>query len=744
MTKFFILTTLFLVFSIAAFAQTPAPTPPDKDDTDVVKISTSLIQVDATVLDKNGKIVKGLTADDFEIYENGKPQKITNFSFIELQPAKSNTTTEPVKRDKKSPLVPMTPTNLRPEQVRRTIALVVDDLGLSFGSVSKVKTALKKYVDEQMQPGDLAAIVRTGGGAGFLQQFTSDKTILYRAIEKLRWNPGGSGKISDFPTADPSDNGAPARDPDKNLPDEVQQNIREQQARSKEASRAAQNLYNSYREDVYTVASLAAVDYVVKGMGELPGRKALVLFSEGFALYDFDNGIKKPNPRLMANFQRLTEQANRASVIIYAMDTRGVVNAMMLNGEDNFEDLNRAGGTNAIEQVAIGRSTDLFETQQGLRELARTTGGFAVINNNNLGKGIERVLNDQSGYYLIGYEPDEETFNAKTSRFNKLEVRLKKPDLRVRYRSGFFGIEDKTLEAIPKSPAQQMLAALTSPFNSSAINLNLSTFLASDAKDNAVIRSIINIDAKDLSFTPTADGKRKANIDVVAVTFGETGESVEKFSKNYTITLTEEQYQVVLKHGFIYDLPVPVKKNGVYQFRIAVRDSATDKIGSASNLVQVPKLSKDFALSGIVLEIVNPQNSLVTAIIPGSRGKSDEDQMLNQSDIYQNMALRKFKRRTAIRYGYLIYNAKLDPQESAPLQVQTKLFSDGKLVFETTPKVINTTGQTDLRHLENIDSLMLGSDLPAGDYILQVIVTDTAGRGKNRSVSQWIDFQIAE
>jgi len=162
MTRFIILTTVSILFSIAAFAQTPTPTGV-KDDTDVVKISTSLIQVDATVLDKDGKIVKGLTADDFEIYENGKPQKITNFSFIELQPAKSNTTTEPVKRDKKSPLVPMTPTNLRPEQVRRTIALVVDGK-LVFETTPKVikttgQTDLRhlENIDSLMLGSDLPA-----------------------------------------------------------------------------------------------------------------------------------------------------------------------------------------------------------------------------------------------------------------------------------------------------------------------------------------------------------------------------------------------------------------------------------------------------------------------------------------------------------------------------------------------------------------------------------------------------------
>ena len=81
------------------------------------------------------------------------------------------------------------PQDAPPEQIRRTIALVVDDLSLSFESAYQTQKALKKFVDEQMQDGDLVAIIRTGAGIGALQQFTSDKRILYAAIEKVKWNP---------------------------------------------------------------------------------------------------------------------------------------------------------------------------------------------------------------------------------------------------------------------------------------------------------------------------------------------------------------------------------------------------------------------------------------------------------------------------------------------------------------------------------------------------------------------------
>ena len=165
------------------------------DKEEVVRISVTLVQLDAVVTDKQGRLVTDLRSSDFEIYEDGRKQHITNFSFVSTQPeALPAAATEP---RSKAPLPPGPPTRLRPNQVRRTIALVVDDLGLSFESTAAVRDALKKFVDQQMQPGDLVAIIRTGAGMGALQQFTADKRELYAAIERVRWNMVGRGEDQD-------------------------------------------------------------------------------------------------------------------------------------------------------------------------------------------------------------------------------------------------------------------------------------------------------------------------------------------------------------------------------------------------------------------------------------------------------------------------------------------------------------------------------------------------------------------
>src|SRR5581483_7042064 len=150
----------------------------------VVRINVNLVQVDAVVTDSKGHPVKGLTPDDFEVFQDGQPQKITNFSYVEegvKVPSISATRNN-------EPSVPPPPVPLKKEQVRRSIVLVVDDLGLSLENMARVRAALKKFVDHEMQPGDLVAIVRTGAGVGALQQFTSDKRLLYAAMDRIKFS----------------------------------------------------------------------------------------------------------------------------------------------------------------------------------------------------------------------------------------------------------------------------------------------------------------------------------------------------------------------------------------------------------------------------------------------------------------------------------------------------------------------------------------------------------------------------
>lgn len=510
MKRFFPLFTLILLLPIFTFSQNPTPTPEDTED--VVKISTTLIQLDVTVTDKKGNPVRDLKPDEVEIYENGVKQDISNFTFISSVREKTVEAADPK--------IPNLPSKVRPEQIRRTIALVVDDLTLSFQSSYFVQRALKKYVDEQMQDGDLVAIIRTGAGIGALQQFTNDKRMLYAAIEKVRWNPVGSGEISAFSPLEPD------------LP--IDTNTA---ATSDDNDDSSVNDVNDFRESIFATGTLGAINYVVRGMKELPGRKSVMLFSDGFAIFNRGRNGLNQYSRVLDSLRRLVDAANRASVVIYTLDARGLV-APGLTAQD---DLSGKTATE-IEDAISDRRNKLFDTQEGLRYLASQTGGISIINNNDINKGIRRMLDDQS-YYLVGYEPDGEVFDPKKRRFNKIEVKINRKDVRVRYRSGFFGISDEEIAASPgkkQTPDQKILNALTSPFASNDVQLRLNAVFGNDEKQGSFIRSFLHVDADNIKFTDLPDGKKKAVIDILAVAFGDNGTAIDNISKRFTATVDEK------------------------------------------------------------------------------------------------------------------------------------------------------------------------------------------------------------
>ncbi|HBR58649.1 MAG TPA: hypothetical protein DEA22_14470, partial [Blastocatellia bacterium] len=286
---------LLTFFTAGANAQNPKPLPSPPDEGDVVKITTTLIQVDVTVTDKKGKIVTDLKPEEIQIFENGKKQEITNFSFISNIREKEENPAPP-SGDIAAPAPPAT---VKPDQVRRTLAFVVDDLTLSWESTNLVRHTLKKFVDEQMQPGDLVAIIRTAGGLGALQQFTTDKRLLYAAIEKVKWYPIGNGGISAF---------APiGADPIGNVAGLSEENTEEYEEFLRKS--------NEDREAIFSVGSLGAISYVVRGMSELPGRKSIVLLSDGFRLFEKDRFGMRSSGRVLDAVKQLIDDANRSAVV---------------------------------------------------------------------------------------------------------------------------------------------------------------------------------------------------------------------------------------------------------------------------------------------------------------------------------------------------------------------------------------------------------------------------------------------
>lgn len=723
-----------LHFSSVGFAQqqsaTPKPKPESSQqkpvsasqnpqgpgDVDVVKITTKLVQVDAVVTSKDGKPVTDLRLDEIEIREDGRPQKITHFSFVTSDPTAASPKPLPGP-DKNAPAPP--PVRLRPEQVRRTIALVVDDLGLSFESTHYVRRALKKFVDEQMQPGDLVAIIRTSGGIGALQQFTSDKRQLYAAIERVQWSLTGRAQIGAFaPIGTTSLTTDPA------------------------SAEAGNEELNQFREEIFSVGTLGALNYIVKGLRELPGRKSILLISDGLRIFNRDDPSR--SARVLQALLRLVDLANRASVVIYTMDARGL-QTLGLTAADSTAGMS----PEQVEEQLSSRRASFFDSQDGLNYLARQTGGIAIRNNNDLSSGLRRVLEDQKSYYLIGYRPDDSTFDRVTGRrkFHSLSLKVTRPGkFNVRMRNGFFGVSEEDTRPVAATPRERILNALVSPFGAAGVHLRLTSLFANDLKFGSIMRSLLHIEARDLTFTDEPDGWHRAEFDVLAVTFGDNGNVVDQVGKSHAIRIRGDTYERVLKEGFVYFVTVPIKKAGAYQLRVALRDRGSERVGSASQFVEVPDVKKKrIALSGVFVTGINP-----AALKTGESGKAAS--AINQpaaaegedlADPANSAAVRQFQRGGALQYGFVIYNARLDKATGRPqLHTQLRLFRDSKPVFTGEERPLDLNNEPDLKRLGVVGALRLGTDLIPGEYMLQVIVTDQLADEKHRISTQSIDFEI--
>lgn len=773
---------LLLCLWTAMISQSPASAqqepPPQEKPTDTVRITTNLVQIDAVVTDSNGKQVTDLHPEDFEVFEDNRLQTIKNFSYIRLQPTASaaststsgNKTAAATVVDKSAP--PPPPVRLRPEEVRRTIALVVDDLGLSWESTAFVRQALKKFVDQQMQPGDLVAIVRTGAGVGALQQFTADKRMLYAAIERIKFSFMGRAGISAFASIEDDSLDTLYKRPGlKGGKDGVDFSQPDPNLARLSPERGAREDENNYKEEIFSVGTLGALNFIVRGLRELPGRKSVVLLSDSLPLEISGAGSE----RILTALHQLTDLANRASVNIYTIDARGLP-TLNLAAQDNVPTLSsssasiddasnrwqdefsnrRNSGITAtkIEELLTQRGNDYFNSQSGLAYLALQTGGFFIHNNNDIGAGIKRVLDDQNGYYLIGYRPDESTFDPKTGarNFHKLTIRVKRPGLTVRSRSGFFGITTEEARPVRRTREAQLMAAITSPFASGALNLRLTSLFANDSAEGSVIRSLLYIDGKSLSFTDEPDGSHKAVVDLLAMTFGDDGVPIDQRSRTETIHARGDEYQDLLKNGLIFGINLPVKKAGAYQLRVAVRDATTESVGSASEFIEVPNLSQNrLTLSGIYLtshdarEAKRKSAATVNTAHPAApEGNATDSAKGEQPDSQTDPAVRRFLAGSALDYGVEIYNARQDNASGHPqLLTQVRLYRDNQQVFASQISPVASNRQTNAKRLAVIGHIQLEPNMAAGEYVLQIVVTDTLAKEKKyRTATQWIDFKV--
>ena len=728
MKKALTLILIAIIGCAAVVAQTQQQ--PNKPADDVLRITTELVQVDAVITDKNDQVIPDLKLGDFSLYENGKRQEL---KFIEYVGSDS--------KPRVDENVARTPTgdtdiarNLSAADLHRVFAFVVDDLTIPAEDMSTVRTLLTDFVDKRMDEGDLVAIVRVVGGTGLLQQFSSDKQLLRRAIAQLtpshhpysvfndlqgldRFDP------MDFAAASGGEVGAKTGPGKSSVATTIDDEV----------------TLDGYTRGSRALFTLAVAGNVIDGMRSLPGRKNMVLFSGGLPIFETNQSqvsidgapITVQETSSLSTgvnylLRLLTDRASRAGVAINTMDVRGLkasrgVSSFTDPGNEAKSGLGRfdSGGATfgRAPDLAIFDNTglDTLTGHQGLEALSDATGGVSVINTNNFGEGLDRVI-QRSSYYLLAYRPTE-PFDGK---FHKLQIKVDRPGAKVYTRVGYVAKADAAEQ--PATKEQAIIRAAMSPLAKREVDVSGAIQYRFVPQNRASIDVNLRIDLNKLDIKQGGDGNYQTSLDVVGFVINNLGKTEAGFSETLNAKLSADEYKRALASGLGYTGSVDLAP-GSYQLRVAVRETATGRLGTLSRYLEVPDMSKKrFTASSVFLH----------AIVPGSGAKTQPKPLT---------ALRQISRQNDLRFSVVIYNAKLE-KDKPQLSSRLTISRPDKMVFQ------GPIDGVDLRGADSSQAIRIGqiglSKLSPGHYYLTLEVTDNLADKKNQTVARNIDFYVID
>ncbi|HKP84903.1 MAG TPA: VWA domain-containing protein [Blastocatellia bacterium] len=709
-TRGFVSLSLAAIFVCAAFL--PALSQEQKKQAeDVIKITAQLVQVDVVVTDKNNKPVAGLKREDFELQDNDKPQVISFFSYEESK-------LRPVEAD--ADATRELPRVITPGELKRVIAFVVDTLHMSSESLYRTRKMLRDFIDTKMEPGDLVLIYSTGGGSGLYQQFTADQRALRQAVNHLRQafildsdGPSRRGSTTDqaalsllpkLSQYDPGGGGAAQSNRGINTGDAI--------------------------EDGDVRSTLSAIDGTIKAMSKFPGRKIGVFISEGMRTF---------RTNTTTELTETTYRAARANVVFYSIDPAGLEPQSFASsdgqGLKTQKEPDATSPTGFREETLIDRTQNnslgdkrdnYFESQEALQRLANETGGKFYNNSNDIKRGLTGLLEENSAYYLLGFQPEGAKWDGK---FHKLKVTVRdRPDLTVSTRKGYIAKIEKEKPAtreIADPKAAEFVEAFTSPLVRRDIDLQLTPFYMDDAKREPFLTSLLHINTSRVGFKQV-DGLYKARLTVTGVLVSANGKIADSFSNTYDLNYSPKDYEGIRRDGLRVTRGTGVKP-GVYQMRVLVREADTGLIGTAISFVEVPDIkANQLSLSSIYTDaqLLQPAKSADTVSSASS------------------LSQRRFKRNSQFAYVLFIYNAKSEGGKYQ-LEISSRVLRNGQVVFASQPKPVEVLeGSTPPSRILTGNALEL-SGLTPDDYTLEVTVTDKLRKkGTGSVLRQEIDFIV--
>jgi VWFA-related protein len=538
--------------------QQPPPAPP------TFRVEVNYVEVDATVTDASGKPVSDLTAADFELLEEGKPQKIAAFSLVNIPVERADRplfSDVPIEQDVQS--------NARANG--RVYVIVLDDLHINALRSARVKAAARRFIERHFGANDLAAIVYTSGRSDAGQEFTNNRRLLMASIDRFM------GRKLRSPTLD-----------------RLEQYRREQGIQTGEAAKRVQDP-NDMERGYQARNALESLEKLADFLAGVHGRrKALLYISEGID-YDIHDVFNNRDATTIIDATRdAIGAATRNNVSIYSIDPRGLTSM----GEEGIE---MDGPFPDDPAYGISRTSLLDElriAQDSLRTLAEETGGFAAVNRNDFEGAFERLVRDNSTYYMLGYYPIND---RRDGRFRKIEVRVKRPGVQVRSRKGYVAprgrAPEKTADAAKASTA--MRSAMNSPLPVSEIRMSVFASPFKGTAPNATVAIAVELAAGEFKYVEK-NGAVANDLEIGFIAVDDKGKTHSGDRNTINLSLKPDTYARVKANGFrvISQIDIPP---GRYQLRVAAAESG-GKAGSVLYDLEVPDFYKaPLTMSGLAV-----------------------------------------------------------------------------------------------------------------------------------------------
>jgi VWFA-related protein len=724
---------LVALFSTAHAQQQDQPQKqPQQPTDDVIRINTELVQTDVTVLDKQGRFVDNLRPEQFELLVDGKPQPITFFERV-----KAGNTSEEMQLAAARGVTTGRTEIVRPLDRGRIIFFFIDDMHMAPDSLVRVRKTLLRFVEAEMGQNDQVAITSANGQVGFLQQLTDNKMVLRAAINRLKSSSQATDDREQPAMPEPMAQAIEVYNDADVLKMYMEPlltlGIQFQPAETIVRNRARRILNEAYNLSRIT---LATVENLTRTSGELPGRKLIFFISDGFTL--------NPNISDMQDrIRNITNTAAKNGVVIYSLDGRGLVAGGFSDATNNL-----MGGNNSQGEmtgvIARYMTKSLTATQEPLRMIAANTGGKAFVNSNSLNIGFAKAITDTSFYYLVAWRP--ETGTPQKDKFRQIEVRIKgRPDLNVQVRRGYYDLAPtttavaKTEKVIEKpAPAKsgakaktaaelELREAIGSPYPSNALPTQLGLVYMDTADKGVVMTASIQIARQFMTFNHSED-KQTAIVDLTGVVLNDNGKPVASFRDRLDIAVYFPKYVGPPRRDLVYNFQSPLKP-GLYQVRVATRDSKSGRTGSALQWIEIPDLTaRKLSLSSLLLGETTKDAELLKGGAPNAVAES----LLTVDH--------RLPRSSKLRFMTYIYNAARGANGTAPpdITLQIQILRNDQPVVTAASRKIEPGNALDPARLPYAAEVPLEALLP-GRYVLQITAID---RISKTTASQRASFEV--